>query len=311
MYDVVIIGGGAAGLTAAIYACRKAFKTVVISPEYGGQTNLTSHIENYPGTLVSTGWDLMAKFKEHAEHFGAETKTGKAVKIEKHAEKKFTVHLEGGEKLDARAVILAHGKLPRPLNIPGEKEFLGRGLSTCATCDAPLYKKKTVAVIGGGNAALEAVEELHKMGAKVSLVHRRDQFRADEITVKKIRALPGVEFVLNTIPLAIKGTKFVTGLEIEDVNTKKRRELKLDGVFSEIGHIADSDLVKGLCKLNDAGEVLVDANGNTSCPGIFAAGDITPVRYKQTVIAAGEGAKAALEAHRYLTDGVVTGEYVK
>lgn len=311
MYDVIIIGGGAAGLTAAIYTCRKAFKTLVISPEYGGQTNLTSHIENYPGFIVSTGWDLMNKFKEQAEHFGAETRTAKAVQVEKHDEKSFTVHFEDGTSEKCKAVILCHGKLPRPLNIPGEKEFLGRGLSTCATCDAPLYKGKIVAVIGGGNAALEAVEELHNAGAKkVYLVHRRDEFRADEITVKKIKALSGVEFVLSHSPVAIKGDKYVTAFDIEDVTTKKRKELKVDGVFSEIGHIADSGMVKHLCKLNQAGEVVVDENTNTSCTGIFAAGDITPVRYKQTVIAAGEGAKAALECHRYLT-GAATGEYSK
>ncbi|MBI4151179.1 FAD-dependent oxidoreductase [Candidatus Woesearchaeota archaeon] len=311
MYDVVIIGGGAAGLTAAIYACRKALKTLVISPEYGGQTNLTSHIENYPGFIVSTGWDLMAKFKEHAEHFGAETRTGKVITVEKKGEKQFHIHFDDGSKEDCKAVILCHGKLPRPLNIPGEKEFLGRGLSTCATCDAPLYKNKAVAVIGGGNAALEAVEELQHVGAKVTLVHRRDQFRADEITVKKVKALEGVTFILNHAPVAIKGDKYVTCFEIEDVNTKQKQELKLDGVFSEIGHVADSTMVKDLCKLNPAGEVIVDDAGNTSCPGIFAAGDITPVKYKQTVIAAGEGAKAALECHRWLTGGKATGEYSK
>ena len=310
MFDVIIVGGGAAGLTAAIYTCRKALKTLVVSPEYGGQTNLTSHIENYPGFIASTGWDLMAKFKEHAEHFGAETRTSKVTNVEKKG-KGFLVHFDDGSKEECRAVILCHGKLPRPLNIPGEKEFLGRGLSTCATCDAPLYKGKDVAVIGGGNAALEAVEELQHVGANVTLVHRRTEFRADEITVKKVKALKGVTFILNHSPVAIKGEKYVTAFEIEDVNTKKHQTLKLDGVFSEIGHVADSSMVKELCKLNPAGEVIVDEAGNTSCPGIFAAGDITPVRYKQTVIAAGEGAKAALECHRWLIGGKITGEYSK
>lgn len=310
MVDVVIVGGGAAGLTAAIYTCRKELKTLVVSPEYGGQTNLTSHIENYPGFITSTGWDLMEKFKAQAEHFGAETRTAKVVKIEKKG-KGFHVHFEDGTTEECKAVILCHGKLPRPLNIPGEKEFLGRGLSTCATCDAPLYKNKTVAVIGGGNAALEAVEELHKVGAKVTLVHRRQDFRADEITVKKIKALKGVTFMLNYAPVAIHGDKYVTGFEIEDVNTHKKQTLNVDGVFSEIGHVADSNMVKDLCKLNEQAEVLVDAVGNTSCPGIFAAGDITPVHYKQTVIAAGEGAKAALECHRWLTGGKASGEYSK
>jgi len=311
MYDIIIVGGGAAGLTAAIYTCRKELKTLIVSPEYGGQTNLTSHIENYPGFMALPGWDLMTKFKEQAEHFGAETRTNKVVAIQKKGEKHFVVHFEDESKEEARAVILAHGKLPKPLNIPGEKEFFGRGLSTCATCDAPLYKNKSVAVIGGGNAALEAVEELQKMGAKVYLVHRREQFRADEITVKKVRKLQNVEFVLNHAPVKINGEKFVTSLTVEDVSAKKRKDLKVDGVFSEIGHIADSNMVKDLLRLNDHGEVLVDENNATSCSGIFAAGDITPVRYKQTVIAAGEGAKAALEAHRYLTNGAPTGEYAK
>ena len=311
MYDVIVVGGGAAGLTAAIYTCRKALKTLVVSPEYGGQTNLTSHIENYPGVITSTGWDLMSKFKEHAEHFGAETKTAKVKHIDKEG-KGFVVHFEDGSKTSCKAVILAHGKLPRPLNIPGEKEFLGRGLSTCATCDAPLYKNKAVAVIGGGNAALEAVQELQKAGAsKVYLVHRRSEFRADEITVGHVKKMTGVTFELNHAPVAIVGEKFVTTFVIEDVVSKKRRDLKVDGVFSEIGHIADSNMVKHLCKLNDAAEVIVDEAGNTSCAGIFAAGDITPVRYKQTVIAAGEGAKAALECHRWLTGGKATGEYSK
>ena len=301
MYDVVIVGGGAAGLTSAIYTCRKELKTLVVSPEYGGLTNLTSHIENYPGTLNSTGWDLMDKFKEHAEHFGAETRTGKVVKVEKNGEKDFTVKFEDGTAEKCKAVILCHGKIPRALNIPGEKEFFGRGLSTCATCDAPLYKKKTVAVIGGGNAALEAVEELQKIGATVTLVHRRDQFRADEITVKKVKTLPGVTFALNHVPVAIKGEKFVEAFTIEDSKTKQQQDLKVDGVFSEIGYVADSELVKGLCDLNETGEVKVDANANTSVKGIFAAGDITPVKYKQTVIAAGNGAIAALEAHKYIT----------
>ncbi|MEK6849353.1 MAG: FAD-dependent oxidoreductase [Nanoarchaeota archaeon] len=311
MFDVIIVGGGAAGLTAAIYTCRKELKTLVVSPEYGGQTNMTSHIENYPGFITSTGWDLMEKFKKQAEHFGAETRTAKVTKIEKKAEKKFHVHFADGSKEECKAVILCHGKLPRPLNIPGEKEFLGRGLSTCATCDAPLYKNKAVAVIGGGNAALEAVQELQQVGAKVTLVHRRDTFRADERTVKQVKALKGVTFILNHAPVSIKGDKYVTGFDIEDVISHKKQSLKVDGVFSEIGHIADSDMVKELCKLNDAGEVVVDDVGNTSCAGIFAAGDITPVKYKQTVIAAGEGAKAALECHRWLTGGKATGTYTK
>jgi alkyl hydroperoxide reductase subunit F len=311
MHDVLIIGGGAAGMTAAIYSCRKGFKTAIISPEWGGLTSTTSHIENYPGFINSTGWDLMSKFKEQAEHFGAESITGKVKKIVKNAEKDFTVTLEDGTEMKCRAVIMAHGKVPRRLDIPGYDEFMGKGLSTCATCDAPLYRGKRVAVIGGGNSALEAVEELRQVGAEmVYLVHRRDSFRADEITVEKVKKLDKVEFILNAVPAAITGEKFVETFVVKDVNSGEERTLEVDGVFSEIGYVADSSMVEGLTDLNESGEVIVDENKNTSVPGIFAAGDITPVRYKQTVIAAGAGAVAALEAHRYLT-GVVQTEYAK
>jgi len=301
-YDVVIIGAGAAGMTAAMYTCRKQLKTVMLSVDVGGQTNMTSHIENYPGTDAQPGPKLMDKFREQAQGFGAELVMGKVTKIEK-TDGKFKITTGDGTEYIARAVILANGKVPRSMGIPGEEEFLGKGLSTCTTCDAPLYKDKNTAVIGGGNSAVEAAIELASIAKKVYLVHRRDQFRADEVTVNKLKALENVELILNYKPAEITGDKFVTGLKVEEVNSGEKKNFAVDGVFQEIGYVADTSMIKGLVDLSEKNEIIIDTNCNTSCPGIFAAGDVTTVPYKQTVISAGEGAKAALECYKWLSGG--------
>lgn len=302
MYDVIIVGAGAAGLTAAIYTCRKKLKTAVISIDIGGQTNLTSHIENYPGTGPMSGIELMQRFQSEAVGFGADIIMGKANKSEK-TEKGFRIGLANGESYECKALILAYGKVPKSLGIEGEEKFMGRGVSTCVTCDAPLFKNRDVAIIGGGNSAVEGALELATMSKKVYLVHRRDAFRADEITVEKLKKNPKVELVLNSIPTKVIGDKNVEGIEVEDITTKGKSKLKVDGVFIEIGYVVDTTFVHHLVKVNEKKEIIVDERGNTSHPGIFACGDITPVLYKQTVIAAGEGAKAALECYRWLTGG--------
>lgn len=299
-WDIIIVGAGAAGLTSALYSCRKQLRTLIISRDVGGQTNLTNHIENYPGVDPQPGPTLMQKFLAQAQSFGAELLQDKVVLVEKN-KNGFQLTLDSGKKLDTRAVILAQGKEPRKLNIPGESTFFGKGLSTCVTCDGPLFKKKTVVVIGGGNAAVEGAIELAGLCAKVYLVHRRDTFRADEVTVKKLSTYKNLVLFINTVPIKINGQKFVTGLSVKNAKSDKTTELAVDGVFSEIGHEADVSLVQNLVKTNEQNEILVDDRCRTSCKGIFACGDITQVPYKQTVIAAGEGAKAALEAHRYLT----------
>ncbi len=301
-YDVVIIGAGAAGMTAAMYTCRKQLKTVMISVDVGGQTNMTNHIENYPGVDAQPGPQLMDKFREQAQHFGAELIMGKVVSVEK-ADKKFKLTTADKQEFLARAVILGFGKVPRELGIPGENDFLGKGLSTCTTCDAPLFKNKITAVIGGGNSAVEAALELAGIAKKVFLVHRRDQFRADEITVKKLKAHANIELVLNHKPIAVVGEKFVTALKVEDVASGEQKDLAVDGVFKEIGYVADTASVKDLVEVTKQNEIVIDANCKTSCDGIFAAGDITTVPYKQTVISAGEGAKAALSCYQYLSGG--------
>ena len=302
MYDVIIVGAGAAGLTAAIYTCRKKLKTAIISIDVGGKKNLKSHIENYPGTGPMHGIELMRKFQDEAVGFGAELIMGKVNKAEK-TNGGFRLGLANDETYECKALILAYGKVPKSLGIEGEEKFFGRGVSTCVTCDAPLYKNREVAVIGGGNSAIEGALELAEIAKKVYLVHRRDAFRADEVTVEKLKNNPKIELVLNSISTKVIGGKNVDGLEVENINTKERRQFKVDGVFIEIGYVVDTVFVQHLVKVNDKKEIIVDERGNTSCPGIFSCGDITPVPFKQTVIAAGEGAKAALECYRWITGG--------
>lgn len=299
LYDTIIIGGGAAGMTAAIYTCRKQMKTLLVTIDVGGQNLLTEHEENYPGYLDLSGPKLMSLFEQQAKSFGAEFVFGKASRVEKKGEN-FIITLANGELYEGRTLILAFGKVPRLLGIPGEEKFLGRGVSTCATCDAPLFRKKRVAVVGGGNSALEAAELLTKFATHVYVVHRRDAFRADEITVEKVKAAKNMEFVLNSVPVEVKGDKFVRAMVVENVNTKERKELPVDGMFVEIGYILDTNFVKEFVKTNEANEIVVNEAGETSHPGIFAAGDVTQVLYKQTVISAGMGATAGLSAYNYL-----------
>jgi len=292
-YDVVIVGGGAAGLTAALYTGRKELKTVVISTDIGGQAILTDHIENYPGIDKISGPELMLKFQSQAMKFGAEIQTGRVNEIIKKG-KNFITILSDGEQYVSKTVILASGKTPRKLGIPGEDKFMGKGVATCATCDAPLFRGKEVAVIGGGNSAFEAVELLDNFATKIYLVHRNKDFRADEVTVKKVKDMEKVEIITNTKPLEVVGDKFVRGLLIEG------KELKVQGVFVEIGYELDTKWLEKLIKLNEKGEIIIDENNNTSVRGIFAAGDVSTVPYKQAVISAGEGAKAGLEAYKYI-----------
>ncbi|OGY42473.1 MAG: thioredoxin-disulfide reductase [Candidatus Buchananbacteria bacterium RBG_13_39_9] len=300
LYDLIIIGGGPAGLTAGIYASRRNLKNLIITKDIGGQASTTSYVENYPGYEKVGGFELMQKFQNQAESFGSQFKYEEIVAVAK-TNNHFSIKTTAGNQYQALSLILAFGKTPSNLNVPGEKEFTGHGVSYCATCDGPLFKNKTVAIIGGGNAALESADYLAQICQKVYLIHRRNEFRGEEVLVQRIKALKNVEILLEKVIAKISGEKFVKTIEIEDVNTKDKQELAVDGIFIEIGHTVNAQAIKELVKLNENKEIIVDADCQTSKPGIFAAGDVTNLKYKQIVISAGEGAKAALSAYKYIS----------
>ena len=299
MYDVIVVGGGPAGLAAAIYASRRTLKTLLLSKDLGGQVTLTTHIENYPGIDLVDGVSLAQNFFKQAEKHGVKHHNYEVKSIEKTNE-----HFEvaaNETKYLSRAIILAYGLTHRKLNIPGEKEFTGKGVSYCATCDAPLFRGKEVAIVGGGNSAVDAAILLSKIAAQVNLIHRSDGFRADEITVKKLKTTKNIKSYLNTEVKEIMGDGMVKSAIVENNKTGEKKEVHLDGIFIEIGYMANSDWLKGLVKTNDYGEIIVDKNSATSTPGVFAAGDVTDINHKQIVIAAGQGATAALEAYKYIS----------
>ncbi len=300
-YDVLIIGAGAAGLTAAMYTGRKGLKTGIVSIDVGGQTNLTSNIENYPGVEPMHGAVLMQKFLSQATKYGAKLISGKVHLIAKEGEG-FKTTLKDGQTFASKVVLLAFGKVPRTLGIPGEDHFFGKGVSTCVTCDGPLFRGKDVIVIGGGNSAVEGALEMSHIAEKVYLVHRRDAFRADEVTVQKLKDQKNIELVLNSQAVEVKGDKFIHTVVLEDVNTKEKRDIAASGMFLEIGFIMDVSMLEGLdVNVNAKKEIVADHLCHTNVPGLFAAGDCTTIAFKQTVISAGEGAKAALELHRHIT----------
>lgn len=298
IYDVIIIGGGPAGLTAGLYASRRTLKTLILTKDLGGQAAISYDVENYPGLDLIDGFSLMQKFATSAQKFGAEIRYGEIKKIE--AEKKEFIVGTDQAKFKTKALILAFGLLPKDLDIPGEQKFKGRGVSYCATCDGPLYKNKTVAVIGGGNSALDAAEYLAKLAAKLYLIHRRDQFSGEGLVLERLKQNPKIELVSSSEILEIKGNDFVQSIVIKNNGHSETKEIKVDGVFVEIGYTPKTDFIKDLVKLNEKGEIITDKDANTSHPGIFACGDVTDSSYKQIIISAGEGAKAALQAYKYL-----------
>ncbi|MFA5127088.1 MAG: thioredoxin-disulfide reductase [Patescibacteria group bacterium] len=305
IYDVVIIGAGPSGLTAAIYTVRRAYKTLVISKDIGGQMSLTENIENYPGFKQISGPILAQKMKEQAEGFGADFIFSEVDRIEK-LDKEFLVATVDGQKVQARAVILSFGLTPRNLDVPGEKELTGRGVAYCATCDGPLYKDKDLVVVGGANAALDAAEYLSKLAKQVYILVRKDKFRGEQVLIDRVMHTENIKVIFGGVTKKIIGQNKVDGLTYLDAQ-QQEQTIKVDGVFIEIGHIAKTDWLKHLLNLNSNNEVLVSADNETSLPGIFAAGDLTQITYKQVVISAGEGAKAALQACKYLQGGKLVG----
>jgi thioredoxin reductase (NADPH) len=297
-YDVIIVGAGPAGLTAAIYARRRLLKTLVLTMDIGGQVVLTENIENYLGYTEKSGPGLAIIFEQQARKYGTEITIGEVKSIEKEGSL-FTVHSSAGDFI-SRSVIVTGGRMPRRLNVPGEEEFIGKGVSTSLTCNLDLTIGKNVAIVGGGNTALQRAEVLSKTAAKVYLIHRRDQFRCDEVTVEKVKSYPNVEFLLNTAVEEMKGRKKLEKIAARNLCTGESRELEVEMIFIDIGRDIKLDYVKGLVKTNELGRIVVDKACCTSCEGMFAAGDITDFPYAQAIIAAGQGATAILSAYAYL-----------
>jgi alkyl hydroperoxide reductase subunit F len=299
MYELIIIGGGPAGMTSAVYAARKKLNTLLISYDIGGQVLWTSSIENYMGYQFIEGPQLIQKFKEQVKQFPLDKKTGDRLSSLSQTNGGFEARTDKGESYQAKAAIVATGKRPRQLNVPGEEKLKGRGVTYCAICDGPLFAGENVAVIGGGNSALEAAEDMVKIAEHVYLVSLTP-LTGDQILIDKVKAANNLTMFLEHEVLEIKGESLVKGIKVRDLKSKQQRELDVGGIFIEIGLIPNSEPFKGIVHLNSSGEIEVSCANETGVPGLFAAGDVTNVPEKQIVVAAGEGAKAALKAHRYL-----------
>lgn len=299
MYDLIIIGGGPAGLAAAVYAARKKLNMLLLTIDIGGQMNWTMGIENYLGYQFIEAPELISKFQEQVKQFPIEQKIGvKVSRIEK-SNNGFKVISETGETFEGSSVILATGKKPRRLNVPGEVEFTGRGLTYCAICDGPLFAGQKVAVVGGGNSALGAVLDMVKIAEHVYVVSLTP-LTGDQVLIDKLADVKNLAIFTEHQTVKIEGEDFVKGMVIKDIKKGVEKRLDVTGVFVEVGLEPNSEPVRGLIKLNEFREVPVSPNCETEIPGIFAAGDVTNVPEKQIIVAAGEGSKAALQAHRYL-----------
>ncbi|MCL6613217.1 MAG: FAD-dependent oxidoreductase [Firmicutes bacterium] len=299
MLDLVIVGAGPAGMTAALYAARKGLRPLVASEDLGGQANWSSRVENYMGFKDIRGSELMERFAEQVKAQGVEYEEARVARVERR-EEGFAVRTAAGREYSARAVIVATGKRPRPLGVPGEAEFLGRGVSYCALCDAPLYRGAAVAVIGGGNAGLQACHDLLGIAREVHLL--TDRLTADDALRRRVLGDPKLSLHEGWTVRAIHGDGAVSGLVAVD-GEGKEKELAVEGIFVEIGLLPNGEVVEEAVARNAAGEIVVDCACRTNVPGLFAAGDVTTACGKQIVIAAGEGAKAALAAADYLAFG--------
>ncbi|MBI4095103.1 MAG: FAD-dependent oxidoreductase [Candidatus Liptonbacteria bacterium] len=299
MYDLVIIGGGPGGVAAGVYAARKKMKTALVTETFGGQSLVSADVQNWIGTKSVSGYDLGKMLEEHLRaQEGIEIMDGDLVtKVEKSGSG-FVVRTKSGKTIEARYVLVASGSRRRRLGIPGEDEWEGKGVAYCSICDAPLFKGKDVAVVGGGNAGLEAAIDLLPYAAKIYLLEYSDTLRGDQITQDKIKKEKNVHVIYRAQSLEVKGEKMVTGLRYLDTALNQEKELAVGGVFVEIGIVPNSEIVKGVVEINKFGEVVVDHQTyRTSEPGIWAVGDVTDVLYKQNNISAGDAVKAVLNIY--------------
>ena len=297
-YDILIAGGGVAGLTAAMYSRRAGLTALVVERLFpGGQAAITYEIENYPGLGAASGAELASAFEQHARKFGAEIVNAEINSVELDGNVKVFKTSEGD--FSGQAVIVTTGARPRLLEIDGEHELTGHGVSYCATCDGAFYRGKAVAVIGGGNTAVEDALFLARMCGTVYLIHRRDQFRADKSLVDRLAEHENIQLMLDCIPESIQGKDYVTGLTIENKKTAERHEIVLDGVFVAVGTVPNNSLFSDILATED-GYIVTDKHMATSLPGVFAAGDIRNTPLRQVITAAADGAVAAYSASGYI-----------
>jgi thioredoxin-disulfide reductase len=302
-YDLIIIGGGPAGIAAGIYAARKKMKTLLIADGLGGQSVISADIQNWIGTPSISGFDLAKNLEAHLRaQAGIDIVDDDLVTgVQKKDDGNFSLATRSGKTYEASYLLLASGSSRKKLNVPGESVFEGKGVVYCSICDAPLFGGKTVAVVGGGNSALESVIDLVPYAAKIYLVVRSEVLKGDPVTQEKVKSHPNVEIVRNAVTQEILGTEVVSGLKYQDVKSGDIKTLPVDGVFVEVGLAPNSDFVKDLVDRDAYGAVKVDARTQaTSCPGIWAAGDVTDVLYKQNNISAGDGIVAALNIYDHV-----------
>ena len=306
MHDLIIIGGGPGGAAAGVYAARKKIKTLLITEEWGGQSLVSADIQNWIGTKSVSGFDFAKMLEDHLRNQeDIEIIEGDVVSAVEKLPSGFKVKTRGGKTFETKYLLITTGSRRRKIGIPGEKEFDGKGVAYCSTCDAPIFKDKTVAVIGGGNAGLEAVLDLLPYASKIYLMEYTDALRGDPITQEAIKKKDGkVAIITMAETLQILGDQFVTGLKYKDRKTGEEKTLNLQGVFVEIGSIPNTDFVKGMMELNKFGEIMVDhKTQKTSVPGIWAVGDVTDVLYKQNNISAGDAVKAILNIYEEINKG--------
>lgn len=295
-YELVVVGGGPAGVSAAIYGARKGLKTALLADKIGGQMQFTKGIENFVSIPYTEGPQLSAQLLKHISDYPINVFEQRRVEKVEPGNSSL-VRLSSGEELQTQTLVIATGAKWRELNVPGEREYVGRGVAYCPHCDGPFYKEKRVAVVGGGNSGIEAAIDLSGIAREVLLFEYQSQLKADEVLVNKMKSLPNVSVILNAETKQIIGDgRKVTNFEYRDRATGEARKVELDGVFVQIGLIPNTQFLKGVIELNKMGEIMVDEKGRTNVPGIYAAGDVTTTPYKQIVIAMGDGAKVALAA---------------
>lgn len=301
LFDVIIVGGGPAGLTAGIYSSRAKLSTLILNEgAVGGQLVLTNEIANYPGVETTKGYVVAATMKKQAKEFGCKIKSNVKIKDYFFEGEIKTLKLEDGRSFRSRTVILTPGGKPRPLNIPGEMEFRGAGISYCATCDGDFFTDKEVIVVGGGNSALEEAVTLTKYASKVTIVHQFDHFQAFEHAVQEAKKNPRINFIMESEPREFIGNGSLQKVTIENLSSGTMSELNIDGVFIFVGYLPNTDSLKGIVSLNHHGEIPVDTDMKTDIPGVFAAGDCIFKKYRQVTTAVAEGTIAALAAMEYV-----------